>query len=332
MPDLSRAPAPAQATSQTTTQTAPQTAGQSVGRDNTFLADLLAGRTRLDGRAEDWFAKGVRFQRGMKGDLIKQVQSAIGAQADGAFGPKSEALLKQFQKARGLQETGAVDRGTWDRIVAAGPALNGEADFGRMWANHPHNYMQDASQNTSSADLTAELGLKATDAPNTCALRMSTMFNRMGGGHELSQDKGRAAGLDKMRSTGLYMPKVNDPKAPKAAQAGAQAGSQAGSQAGAQDTRVILSAKEMWTYLEHKRGRPDLVWPPRNGERYKTAEEAQQAVGEIKAAVSGKKGFIAFDKIFGYGGSGHVDLFDGQQLSDGEFYPAQRTMIWLVVK
>lgn len=318
MPEHSRSAPQTAQTQQPAPQTAAQTAGQAAGRSNAFLADLLAGRARLDGNAEDWFSRGVRFQRGMKGDLVKQVQAAIGAGADGAFGPKTETLLKQFQKARGMQETGAVDRATWDRVVAAGPMLQGEQDFAKMWGNHPHNYQADASQNTSSEALRTDLGLKESDAPNTCALRMSTMFNRLGGEHALTQDKGKAAGLDKMRAGGLYMPKVNDKQT-----------------AGAED-RVILSAKEMWTYIEHKRGRPDLVWPaPGAGraDRYKTAEEAQQGVEELKQQLIGKKGFIAFDKIFGYGGSGHIDLFDGLTLSDAnEFYPSQQIKVWFVVK
>ena len=318
MPELSRSAPQTTQTQQTPRQTSVQTAGQAADLSNSFLADLLAGRSCLDGAAEDWFSQGIHFQRGMRGDLIKQVQSAIGAGADGSFGPKTEALLKQFQKQRGMPESGVVDRATWERVVASGPMLQGEQDFEKMWANHPHNYQADASQNTSSDALRTELGLKESDASNTCALRMSVMFNRLGGGHELTHEKGRAAGLDKMRDAGLYMPKIND------------------KQTANTNDRAILSAKEMWTYIEHKRGRPDLVFPaPGSGrsDRYKTEEDARQGVEELKKQLTGKKGFIAFDKIFGYSGSGHIDLFDGQTLSDaGDFYPSQQIKIWFVAK
>jgi hypothetical protein len=299
------------------TQTAAQQQGPTTQGNNAgsgLRALLLSGKERLDGEAERYFAQGIRFQRGMRGELVKQVQSAINAGSDGVFGAQTEAQLKLFQKAQGLPDSGTVDRATWEKLKAAKKTkkLEGEEDFAKMWAAHPHNYMDDSSQNTSSAALIQELGLKDSDAPNTCALRMSTMFNRLGGGHELTVEKAKAAGLDKMRVGGLYMPKVTDKKS-----------------AGSED-RVLLSAKEMWTYIEKERGKPDLVFPPTG--RYANEEEAKAGAKAVEAAITGKKGFIAFDKIFGYGGSGHVDLFDGNSFSDGSLYSAQQTKIWFVVK
>jgi Type VI secretion system (T6SS), amidase effector protein 4/Putative peptidoglycan binding domain len=293
-------------------QVAGPTQGNSAGGG--LRAQLLSGRERLDGKAEDYFAQGIRFQRGMRGELVKQVQAAINAGTDGVFGAQTEAQLKLFQKAQGLPDTGTVDQATWEKLKTAKKTkkLQGEEDFQRMWAAHPHNYMSDSSQNTSSAELIKELGLKDSDAPNTCALRMSTMFNRLGGGHELTVEKAKAAGLDKMRVGGLYMPKVND------------------KQSAGSDDRVLLSAKEMWTYIEKERGKPDLVFPPTG--RYASEEEAKEGAKAVEAAIAGKKGFIAFDKIFGYGGSGHIDLFDGNTFSDGSLYTAQQTKIWFVVK
>ncbi len=301
-----------QQTQTTAQQVGPTTQGNNAGSG--LRALLLSGKERLDGEAESYFAQGIRFQRGMRGELVKQVQTAINAGSDGVFGAQTEAQLKIFQKAQGLPDSGTVDRATWEKLKTAKKTkkLQGEEDFAKMWAAHPHNYREDSSENTSSAALIQELGLKDSDAPNTCALRMSTMFNRLGGGHELTVEKAKAAGLDKMRVGGLYMPKVTDKKS-----------------AGAED-RVLLSAKEMWTYIEKERGKPDLVFPPTG--RYVNEEEANKGAKAVEAAIAGKKGFIAFDKIFGYGGSGHVDLFDGNSFSDGSLYSAQQTKIWFVVK
>ena len=136
------------------------------------------------------------------------------------------------------------------------------------------------------------------------------MLNRMGSDTAIDPSKAREAGLDKMRAGGLFLARLNDPKTDSS------------------KDRAILSAKEMWTYMEHHRGPPDAVWPPRG--RYKNAEEARKGAEEVEEAVRGKKGFVAFDKILTYGGSGHVDLFDGQQLSDGEWYASERIMLWFI--
>jgi hypothetical protein len=40
---------------------------------------------------------------------------------------------------------------------------------------------------------------------------------------------------------------------------------------------------------------------------------------------------VAFDKIFGYGGSGHVDIFNGETLSDSSsWYASQQIKLWIV--
>ncbi|MFT7518189.1 MAG: hypothetical protein ACI9MC_000319 [Kiritimatiellia bacterium] len=300
----------------TTDTTTADTAGQSSqqGGENQFLASLLSGKERLDGDAAMYFRNGIKFVVGMSGKLIERMQKAIGAGADGAFGPKTLAKLKAFQLQYGLPETGEVDEATWAAVVSETSTLanlEGEEDFARMWEAHPHNYQSDSSQDTSSDDLVEELGMAEGSVSNTCALRMSTMMNRIGGDVALDTGKAREAGLDKMRQGGLYMPKVTDPKSE-----------------GKKD-RVILSAKEMWTYWEKHRGPPDLVWPPRG--RYKTEEEAKEGAKEVELEASSKKGFVAFDRIFGYAGTGHVDLFDGTTLSDAnEWYPSQRIMLWYV--
>lgn len=305
-------------TGSTTTASTPQTGG-----DNTFIADVLAGRVRVDGEAKTWFDRGLRLQRGMKGTVIAELQKLIGAVPDGDFGPATERALQAWQRANGQAEDLSVDAAEWDTLKARSNSFSkpqGEEAFASMWENHPHNYLPDASQNTDSGDLNEELGFKRDQFANTCALRLSTMLNRMGGEYAITVDKAKAAGLDKMRQGGLYLPRAKDPKTES------------------QDDRVIVSAREMWTYLEHHMGKPDQVWPP-TGRNLKR-KDAEAAAAEVEAAVQGKKGFIAFDNLqlqdengqfSGYGGSGHVDIFDGGQLSDGSFYPAQRILVWYVV-
>jgi len=62
-------------------------------------------------------------------------------------------------------------------------------------------------------------------------------------------------------------------------------------------------------------------------------EKFEAAFGsEIRPVVSGKRGIVAFDKLLtGYTGSGHVDLFDGEKLSDSnEWYPCQKLHLWYI--
>ena len=296
----------------------------SASVDNSLIAGVLSGRTPVDGTAAQWFALGVTLQRGMKGSVIAELQAMVGAGADGSFGPGTERVVKAWQRANGFAETGAVDSSQWTKLKATAKTFalpQGDEAFSKMWEAHPHNYLADSSlgENTTSSDLQLELGFKENTFENTCALRLSTMLNRMGGQFTITKEKAKAAGLDKMRSSGLYLPRGADPKT------------------AVTDDRYIVSAKEMWTYLQHHMGPPTKTFPPNGRNIMKTDGDA--AAAEAQEYCAGKKGFICFDNLqlkdssgqwSGYGGSGHVDIFDGQNLSDGSFYPAQRILIWKV--
>lgn len=71
--------------------------------------------------------------QGNRGDHVRQMQERIiaagielGDGADGIFGPKTAAALKEFQKARGLSATGTVDAATAAALggVSAAPAAS----------------------------------------------------------------------------------------------------------------------------------------------------------------------------------------------------------------
>ena len=128
------------------------------------------------------------------------------------------------------------------------------------------------------------------------------MWNQLGGDYKITKAKAEAAGIPSgrlpySRKTGFY---------------------------------YILSAKEMWQYVEKHFGKAHKEWP-KNGRRYKNAEEFQKDFdAEIEPLVAGRKGLVAFDKIFGYSGTGHVDVFDGKRLSDGSWYPSQAIKLWFL--
>lgn len=170
-------------------------------------------------------------------------------------------------------------------------------DFKKMWDAHPHNYQEDESQNTSSADILNQIGLPSNY--NTCAIRLSIMLNKLG--LKITPAKVKAAGITRApyysKNTKEY---------------------------------YILSAKEMWTYLTKNFRQPDKIFPV--GKRYKNEEEFDKAFqSEIKPYIKSRKGIVAFDKIFGYSGTGHMDIFDGEKLSDAPcWYPSERIMLWII--
>jgi len=58
------------------------------------------------------------LRRGAKGDLVKQIQGKLGIKADGAFGPGTEAALRQFQRDKGLVPDGIAGPRTWAALDA----------------------------------------------------------------------------------------------------------------------------------------------------------------------------------------------------------------------
>lgn len=57
-----------------------------------------------------------QLAEGSSGALVKVVQSAVGAKADGIFGPKTTKAVKVWQKAHGLAADGVVGPKTWATI------------------------------------------------------------------------------------------------------------------------------------------------------------------------------------------------------------------------
>ncbi|MCS6911721.1 MAG: T6SS effector amidase Tae4 family protein [Myxococcales bacterium] len=175
----------------------------------------------------------------------------------------------------------------------------GEKGFERMWNAHPHNYLEDESQNTSSAELLERLGFDPSW--NTCAIRLSVMLNELG--YTITPAKVQAAGLDRRRA--IYSKKTKQ--------------------------YYIISAREMWTYLTNNFRAPDQVFPARG--IYDTQEKFDSAFEtQIQQTVASRRGIVAFDKLLtGYSGSGHVDLFNGLQLSDApSWYPCRKLRLWYI--
>lgn len=187
------------------------------------------------------------------------------------------------------------------------PLPTGDDGFDKMWEAHPHNYQDDESENTSSDEVREEEGLPAY-LENTCAIRMSVMLNNLGGSYAITPKKVKSAGIKRAPWKGKK-------------------------QADGSREYFIVSAKEMWTYLDKYYRSADVMFPASG--KFANEEEFNQAWEEgdnpIKDLVGSKKGIVAFEKIFGYGGTGHVDLFNGLNLSDAsDWYPSQKLHLWYV--
>ena len=62
---------------------------------------------------------GMRLTRGSTGPVVRAVQRVIGVDADGSFGPVTEAAVIEWQTRHGLRGTGAVNAATWRTLLKA---------------------------------------------------------------------------------------------------------------------------------------------------------------------------------------------------------------------
>jgi putative chitinase len=56
------------------------------------------------------------LKNGSKGEDVKKLQEKLGVEAIGTFGPKTEAAVKAWQKANGLDDDGVVGDATWSKL------------------------------------------------------------------------------------------------------------------------------------------------------------------------------------------------------------------------
>lgn len=164
--------------------------------------------------------------------------------------------------------------------------------FDQLWKGHPH-------VSEPSADVREAHGLPDS-MEHTCAIRLSIMLNRIN--LTITPAKTRAAGITRKPH---YSQKTKQ--------------------------YYILSAREMWTYLHKYFRAADRIFPATG--KYRSPEEFQQEFASTIQPIIGKrKGIVAFEKLFSYDGTGHVDLFDGETLSDSiTWYPCTRLHVWYVV-
>ena len=62
------------------------------------------------------------LKRGDNNENVKQLQTKLGLDPIGNFGPKTEDAVKAFQSKNGLTADGIVGDGTWNKIMGTAPA------------------------------------------------------------------------------------------------------------------------------------------------------------------------------------------------------------------
>tara|TARA_B100000768_G_scaffold35483_1_gene34074 strand:- start:76 stop:1032 length:957 start_codon:yes stop_codon:yes gene_type:complete len=80
------------------------------------------------------------LKKGHKGDLVEDVQEALGLRPDGVFGPKTEQAVKSFQIDKGLTGDGVVGPMTWRKLDLNPHELEADTDIttGATWIEqHP---------------------------------------------------------------------------------------------------------------------------------------------------------------------------------------------------
>lgn len=86
------------------------------------VASIMSGAALppLIPAAEPTGALRPTLRRGMSGPLVVEVQRKVGVDTpNGTFGPKTEALVREFQRARGMVADGIVGPKTWAALDAA---------------------------------------------------------------------------------------------------------------------------------------------------------------------------------------------------------------------
>lgn len=71
---------------------------------------------------------------GSKGDMVKALQYILGIDADGKFGPKTEAAVKQFQGINNLEVDGKAGKQTFTAIINQAPTLRAGATGAYVYA------------------------------------------------------------------------------------------------------------------------------------------------------------------------------------------------------
>lgn len=84
------------------------------GQPEVYAARMEAAYRRISGKASPEV-----LRIGARGEAVRRLQAALDIEADGSFGPETEAAVEVFQRERGLIEDGVVGAMTWEALEKA---------------------------------------------------------------------------------------------------------------------------------------------------------------------------------------------------------------------
>ncbi len=174
----------------------------------------------------------------------------------------------------------------------------------QLWTAHPHNYQTNASDNTPSSELYIQQGWASDRYANSCAIRMSICLNRLPNG-KISKTKAISAGIPRNRV--VYSSKTR--------------------------WYYLVAASEITTYIMYVYGSPYIKFPRNKNAYIDEADFNNDYKTNIEPFISKYTGIVCFEKIFGYSGTGHVDVFNKTLLSDAPGWdPCKKLRFWLSKK
>jgi murein DD-endopeptidase MepM/ murein hydrolase activator NlpD len=124
---------------------------------------------------------GLPLMLGSQGDLVAQVQRALGVNADGVFGPQTDSAVRQYQGRSGLQVDGIVGPSTWSALFDRGSSVGG--------SNVPSEVKERIEQKLQAAG--QRLDAQA-QAPSAGAQGSSNLFGDSGESAEAPAEQGSA--------------------------------------------------------------------------------------------------------------------------------------------
>lgn len=121
------------------------------GQAAAYAKKIEAAYRKLSGKAS-----AVVLRIGDQGAAVRELQTALGIDADGGFGPGTLAAVKAFQKAHGLTADGVVGDKTWQVLRRALPSISPPAQ--KTAADIAGNVAALSASATAAAGAVAAIG------------------------------------------------------------------------------------------------------------------------------------------------------------------------------
>jgi peptidoglycan hydrolase-like protein with peptidoglycan-binding domain len=112
-----------------------QSSGAASGSSSTPAATEKSSGASASAEKSSGAAASASTSQAQSSDLVKQAQQKLSqgghkVQADGVMGPKTQAALKEFQQAKGIEASGELNKDTLAALGVSGEVTTGSAAIG----------------------------------------------------------------------------------------------------------------------------------------------------------------------------------------------------------